>query len=117
MVMVVLRYSRSPSPEFSTVKRVLPVVGTNFTLSGLPSTAAAVARQKSTSKPAQRPESSGAAKPGTPVVTTQFSSPRAFTSSSVPAFATPDVDASATAADTASVLKSFIGHSLQLLLL
>jgi hypothetical protein len=83
----VLRKRISPSPELRRVKRVLPVEGTNLTLSPSPNTAAATARQKPMSKPSQRPLSLGAAKPATPVETTQFNSPRACTSASVPACA------------------------------
>ena len=61
--MVVLRHNTSPSPEFSLVKRVLPVEVTAFILDESPKTAAAVARQKSTSKPFQVPLSSGYANP------------------------------------------------------
>src|SRR5690606_35621762 len=80
---VELRASRSTSPEESAVKRVWPVVGTYFTLVASPSTAAATALQKDTSKPDQLPLASGAAKPIRPVFTPQFSTPRALTSFSV----------------------------------
>ena len=64
-------------------KAGLPVVGTYFTLVASPSTAAATALQKATSKPDQLPFASGAAKPIRPVFTPQFSTPRALTSFSV----------------------------------
>ena len=83
--MVVLRHNTSPSPELSLVKRVLPVEVTALILEASPKTAAAVARQKSMSKPFHVPLSSGYANPAIPVLTTQRSSPRDFTSSRVPA--------------------------------
>ena len=52
-----------------------------------PKIAAATARHTSTSKPAQFPASSGAAKPIRPVVTPHLRKPLFFTSSKVPAFA------------------------------
>jgi hypothetical protein len=52
-----------------------------------PKIAAATARHTSTSKPAQFPASSGAAKPIRPVVTPHFRNPLFLTSSRVPAFA------------------------------
>ena len=44
-VSVLSRISTSISPDCSTVKRTLAVVGTNLTFSASPSTAAAIARQ------------------------------------------------------------------------
>ena len=82
-VQVVFRASMSISPDASDVKRVLPVVGTNSTAVGSPSTAAATARHTATSKPCQTPSASGSANPGTPVVTPQLSVPRSCTSASV----------------------------------
>ena len=58
-VTVVLRQRTSPSPAFSLVKRVFPVEVTALIAFGSPSTAAAVARQKSMSKPCHSPASSG----------------------------------------------------------
>ena len=69
------------------MKRVLPVEVIALILDESPKTAAAVARQKSMSKPFQVPSESGYANPAIPVLTTQRSTPRAFTSSSVPAVA------------------------------
>ena len=60
-----------------------------MTLVGSPRTAAATARHRSTSKPTQLPLASGAPKPVRPVFEPQISSPRALTSSSVPAAAAP----------------------------
>jgi hypothetical protein len=64
-------------------------------LGGSPRTAAATARHTATSKPDQLPLASGSEKPVRPVVTPQFSSPRAFTSSTVPAEAKPATMAAA----------------------
>ena len=71
------------------MKRVSPVRGTNWTLSWSPSTAAAIARQKATSKPTQRPFGSGPAKPASPVLTPHFSTSFDLTASSVWAEAAP----------------------------
>ena len=49
--------------------RPLAVSGLNLTLVASPNTAAATARQVSTSMPVQLPLSSGLEKPGSPVVT------------------------------------------------
>ena len=106
-----LRNKISPSPEFNIVKRVLPVEGTNLTLSPSPSTAAATARQKSASKPSQRPLASGAAKPAKPVVTTHLSSPAARTSSKVDACAAVAVMA-VRATPVKTLLINFIVRSL-----
>ena len=78
------------------VKRVLPVAVVYETLLASPKVAAATALQKSTSKPFQLPLSSGAAKPGKPVLIIQFNLPLALTSSNVlartdPANITPAV--------------------------
>ena len=55
MVQAASRASRSTAPVCSNAKRELPVSGRNSTLSGSPNTAAATARQKSTSNPDHRP--------------------------------------------------------------
>ena len=78
-VQVVLRDKTSISPDCSAVKRSLADSGTYFTLVGSLKTAAAMARQMSTSKPAQLPLSSGAEKPGRPELTPQDSMPRSLT--------------------------------------
>ncbi len=78
-------------------------------------TAAAVARQKSTSKPCQLPEASVYAKPASPVLITQRSSPRALTSSSVPAKAAVDTTLATPAASR--ILEIFIEKPSLLLVL
>ncbi|MOA62761.1 hypothetical protein D3C78_1882800 [compost metagenome] len=51
LVQVLLRERMSTSPDCSAVKRSLAVSGLNFTLEASPNTAAATARQTSTSIP------------------------------------------------------------------
>ena len=69
IVQVELRDSTSISPDCSAVKRSLADSGENFTLDGSPKTAAATARQKSTSMPVQLFCSSGCEKPIRPWLT------------------------------------------------
>ena len=78
-VQVVLRDSTSMPPVLSGSKRSLAESGVNLTLVASLKTAAAIARQKSTSKPVQLPLSSGRENPGTPWLTPQMSEPRSFT--------------------------------------
>src|SRR4029078_13017497 len=78
-VQVVLRDSTSISPDCSAVKRALAESGTNLILVGSLKTAAAIARQMSTSRPVQLPLSSGVEKPGRPWLTPQDTMPRSFT--------------------------------------
>src|SRR6516165_7413003 len=85
-VQVVLRESTSISPVLSGSKRSLAESGVNLTLIASFSTAAAMARQKSTSNPFQLPLSSGFEKPGRPWLTPQMSKPRSLTALSVCAF-------------------------------
>src|SRR5258706_14241551 len=61
--------STSTSPVCSAVKRCCADKGTNLTLLASPITAAAIALQMSTSKPAQRPWLSANDQPATPVDT------------------------------------------------
>src|ERR1700739_1857333 len=78
----------STSPDCNAVKRCCAVNGTYLTLSAAPKIAADNALQTSTSKPAQCPWLSGAAKPAMPVGTPQLIWPACLTLSSVgPAFA------------------------------
>src|SRR6478736_18988 len=77
-VQVVLRESTSISPDCSAVKRSLADNGTYLTLLGSLKTAAAIARQTSTSSPVQLPLSSGSEKPASPWVTPQDSRPRSL---------------------------------------
>src|SRR5437762_6047612 len=79
LVQEVLRASTSISPDCRAVKRSLAVSGANFTFFGSPNIAAASARQKSTSRPAQLPCWSGSAKPAKPGFVPHTSAPRAFT--------------------------------------
>src|SRR4051812_33594828 len=87
-VQVVLRDSTSISPDCSAVKRSLADNGANLTLLASLNTAAAIARQISTSSPAQLPLSSGAEKPGKPWLTPHDSMPRSLTVLRVCAVAT-----------------------------
>src|SRR3954452_16801234 len=75
-VQVVLRASRSTSPDCSAVKRSLAVSATNLTLLASLKTAAATARQKSTSSPVQLPCASGRPKPPSVPLAPQLSIPR-----------------------------------------
>ncbi len=88
-VQVELRDSTSISPDCSAVKRSLAESGENFTLVASLKIAAAIARQRSTSRPVQLPRSSGLEKPGKPWPTPQTSTPRFFTVSRVCAEAAP----------------------------
>ncbi len=63
-VQVVLRTSTSISPDCRAVKRSSAATSTNSTLVASPSTAAAMTRQKSASKPTCSPAASTVAKPG-----------------------------------------------------
>src|SRR3954470_13759209 len=99
-VQVVLRDSTSISPDCSAVKRSLADSGTYFTLPGSPKIAAAIARQTSTSRPAQLPLSSGAEKPGKPWLTPQDNCPRSFTVLSVCAAACEENAAARAAVST-----------------
>src|SRR6202011_2061550 len=84
-VQVVLRASTSTSPVCSAVKRSRAVSATNFTLVASLKIAAAIARQKSTSKPVQLPWESGSPKPGSCPFAPQLSTPRCLTVSRVAA--------------------------------
>src|SRR6185437_2791769 len=88
-VQVVLRDSTSISPDCSAVKRSFAESGTNLILVGSLKTAAAIARQMSTSRPVQLPLSSGVEKPGRPWLTPQDSVPRSLIVFSVCAVAGP----------------------------
>src|ERR671928_1508497 len=83
MVQVVLRDSRSTSPDCSAVKRSLALRGVYLTLFGSLKIAAATARQTSTSKPVQLPFSSGLEKPGRPWLTPHCTKPLFVTALSV----------------------------------
>lgn len=61
------------SPDWMAVKRCWELRGTQRTLFGSPSTAAAIARHTSTSSPRHWPWLSAAEKPITPVLTPQAS--------------------------------------------
>ncbi|KAG1600304.1 hypothetical protein G6F46_014029 [Rhizopus delemar] len=86
-VTVVLRVSTSTSPDCSAVKRCCEFSGTTLILSASPKTAAAMARQRSTSSPCHLPCASGAEKPAKPVVVPHATAPRWRTTSSVAACA------------------------------
>src|SRR3954454_3824689 len=101
-VQVVLRASTSTSPDCSAVKRSFAVSATNLTLAGSLKTAAATARQKSTSRPVQLPCASGRPKPPSVPLPPQLSIPRDLTELSVWAEAADA--AKATAAARASVV-------------
>src|SRR6266702_165806 len=74
-----MRASTSISLDCSAVKRSFAESGEYLTLVGSLKIAAAIARQKSTSRPVQLPLSSGLEKPGRPWLTPQMSEPRSFT--------------------------------------
>src|ERR1700737_769773 len=76
MLQVELRERISTFRFCNSLKRSLASSGMNFALFGSSKMAAATARQKSTSKPAQLPLSSGIEKPGRPVLTPHSTSPR-----------------------------------------
>src|SRR5216684_4856757 len=84
-VQVVLRESKSTSPDCKAVKRSLVESGVNFTFCGSPKIAAASARQKSTSRPVQLPLSSGLEKPVMPWLTPHWMKPFCLTWSRVAA--------------------------------
>src|SRR3989440_2170040 len=71
------------SPVLSGSKRSFAESGVNFTLPASLNMAAAMARQKSTSKPVQLPLSSGLENPNRPWLTPHTSEPRSFTFLSV----------------------------------
>src|SRR6266536_3514556 len=66
---VVLRERTSISPAWSAAKRCCELSGTKRTLPASPSTAAAIARHRSTSIPTHRPWLSVAENPGADVLT------------------------------------------------
>src|SRR3954453_7543788 len=101
-VQVVLRASRSTSPDCSAVKRSLAVSATNLTLLASLKIAAATARQKSTSRPVQLPCASGRPKPPSVPLAPQLSMPRVLTE--VRVWADAADGAKATAAARASVV-------------
>src|ERR1700712_773152 len=113
-VQVVLRDSTSISPDCSAVKRSLADSGTNLTLAASLKIAAAIARQISTSRPAQLPLSSGAEKPGNPWLTPQDSMPRSLTVLRVCAVAAcverPAARTTARTSDTRFMTKAFQGY-------
>ena len=76
MLQVELRERISTLRFCNSLKRSLASSGTNFAFFGSSKMAAATARQKSTLKPVQLPLSSGAEKPGSPVLTPHSTSPR-----------------------------------------
>jgi hypothetical protein len=85
------------SPVLSGSKRSLAESGVNLTLVESFKTAAAIARQKSTSNPVQLPLSSGSENPATPWPTPQMSEPRSFTALSVCAEAATEPPSAKTA--------------------
>src|ERR1700733_1142655 len=83
IVQVVLRDNTSISPDCSEVKRLAAVSGTNLTFVGSLKIAAAMARQKSTSKPVQLPCVSGMPKPANWPFAPHGSAPRSITALNV----------------------------------
>src|SRR5690606_28879214 len=82
--------SMSISPDCSAVKRCGGFKGTNFTLEASPNTAAATARQTSTSRPCHSPLLSVPEKPGAEVFTPHTTWSLVLTeSSTLPACAAP----------------------------
>ncbi len=113
MVQVVVRERMSTSPDCSAVKRSLAVSGLKDTFEASPNTAAATARQKSTSRPVQLPLSSGVEKPGVPVPTPQLIVPRLLMVVSVAwALAAPAETDRAAAAAKATLRIGFISYAL-----
>ena len=103
-VWVALRVMTSTSPDCRATKRCCAVVGVNFTFSASPNIAAAMALQRSTSRPVHLPWLSGKEKPARPVFTAHWTKPLALTASNVcPAAAGPEASAAApvTAANAA----------------
>ena len=99
-VCVALRVMTSTSPDCSATKRCCAVVGVNLTFSASPNIAAAIALQRSTSRPVHLPWLSAKEKPARPVLTAHWTKPLALTASKVwPADA--GVAASATAPESA----------------
>src|SRR5262249_46722429 len=101
-VQVVLRAKRSIALVSSAGKRAEARSGTNVTLPASPSAAAATARQKSTSRPDQRPDPSWDENPTMPSLTPQRRVPRALTSSSVAPAQTGDTAKAHTSATVAT---------------
>src|SRR3954465_7454007 len=103
------------SPDCRAGKGSLADSGTNFTLVASLKIAAAIARQMSTSRPAQLPLSSGAENPGKPWLTPHDSSPRSLTVLRVCAVAacieTAAARATITARDTRFMAKPFTGRT------
>src|ERR1700733_6903767 len=83
IVQVVLRDNTSISPDCNAVKRLAAVSGTYLTLAGSLKIAAAMARQKSTSKPFQLPCVSAMPKPANWPFAPHWSAPRSITALSV----------------------------------
>ena len=105
MVQVVLRDSRSTSPDCSAVKRCCAVSGMYCTLLASPNTAAATARQTSTSMPVHLPWVSGCEKPASAGVDAADQAPRALIASrSLPAYAVPAAPTSVAATMPAAML-------------
>src|SRR5262245_52658734 len=111
-VQVVLRASTSTSPDCKAVKRSFADNGTYLTLLASLSTAAAIARQKSTSSPAHVPCASGRPNPASVPLAPQLSMPRSFTALSVCADAPCAVTARISAT---SVVSRFMWRFLQYL--
>src|SRR3954454_10870208 len=82
-VQVVLRDRRATSPDCSDVKRCWVFAGVKRTLPASPNTAAATARQRSTSMPRQTPLESGCENPASPVLTPHCTKPFLRTASRV----------------------------------
>ena len=80
MVQVELRDRTSILRSLKAWNRASAESGTSLTLFGSPKIAAAIARQKSTSKPAQIPRWSTNENPGNPSFTPQTNDPRVLTS-------------------------------------
>ncbi len=79
IVQVVLRTSTSTSPDCSAVKRSFAESGMNGPWSASLKIAAAMARQRSTSRPVQLPCASGTPKPASPVFEPQVRKPFCLT--------------------------------------
>src|SRR5882672_5229342 len=82
-VQVVLRDRISISPDCRAVNRCCALSGTHFTFLASPNTAAAMARQISTSSPDHSPLDSACEKPASPTFTPQMTWPRSLIVSNV----------------------------------
>src|SRR5580704_14677613 len=113
-VQVELRESTSILPPLSASKRSNAESGTKVTFLGSSKTAAAKARQKSTSNPDQFPCASRSENPGNPWLTPQLKVPRCLTVSSV---AAPATEAAKTQSAAAMPRRPMLGLAVRALMM